>query len=340
MTTAPTLDVPGVTRHRSAATGLDWEAVDSLYYDCHVVSLTQLLPPRLLAAFLLVAGAPALKAEWGGLSCRNLLDSEVARDALLLGEWGVEKHHLPVHGDIEATLRAAVREHGHCIARVDSYYHEHFPEYHLLQHRTNGHKVTVVDFDEESYTGIDNVGVRSLVLRFDRALFTESIRSNLVHVYDKYDSLYRLKVGPDTELALADGTVAVRERAAVTALLADRAGLDTELDRYGAGFAADLTGPPIRRHAQLDNTYHTALMVERAYLALAQAHLRTTGPWAGLPGGGAPFLAGLDRAAKGWRMLKMLCRNALDGGTATDTALLAAFGRMRAAESAATAAAG
>ncbi|MEU3495162.1 hypothetical protein ABZ747_16940 [Kitasatospora cineracea] len=339
MTTTPTLDAPGVTRHRSTATGLDWEAVDSLYYDCHVVSLTQLLPPRLLAAFLLVAGAPVLRAEWGGLSCRNLLDSEGARDDLLLGEWGVEKHHLPVHGDIEATLRAAVREHGHCVARVDSYYHEHFPEYYLRQHRTNGHKVTVVDYDEDSCTGIDNVGVRSLVLRFDRKLFVESIRSNLVHVYDKHDSLYRLEVGPDAELRLADGTVAARERAAVAALLADRDGLDAELARYRADFAADLTGPAIRRHAQLDNTYHTALMVERAYLALAQAHLRTTEPWAGLPGGGAPFLAGLDRATKGWRMLKMLCRNALDGGTATDTALLAALDRTREAERAATAAA-
>ncbi|CCH17917.1 hypothetical protein [Micromonospora lupini] len=328
----PTRDVPGVTTHQSEVTGRHWTAVESVYYDCHVVSLTQLLPPRLLAAFLLVAGAPTLRAEWGGLSCRNLLDGEAARDALLLGEWGVQKHHLPVDGDIEATLRAAVRDHGHCVARVDSYYHEHFDEYYLREHRTNGHKVTVVDFDENSYLGIDNVGVRTLVLRFDRALFVEAIRSNLFHVYDKHDSLYRLHLGERTQTALADGTVRRRERAAVDALLTDRRTLPQQLSRYRDAFVLALTAPGQRRHAQLTNTYHSALMIERAYLAVAEAYRRTGEPWTGLAGDGEPFIEGLATATKSWRALKMLCRTALSGGTVADRILVAAFDRMYAAE--------
>lgn len=328
-----TADVPGLTTHRSAVTGRHWDAVDSLYYDCHVVSLTQLLPPRLLAAFLLVAGAPRIRADWGSVSCRNLLDSESARDDLLMGEWGVEKYHRPVEGDIEATLRDTVRDHGHCIARVDSYYHEHFAEYYLTEHRTNGHKVTVVDFDDTSYTGIDNVGVRTLFLRFDRELFIESIRSNLVHVYDKHDSLYRLRIGGAAQRALADGTVLRREEDTVAALLAERRTIGAELDAYREAFASALADPGIRRHAQLNNSYHAALVIERAHLAVTEAHMRTREPWERrLADGGEAYIAGLHRAVKGWRNLKMLCRAALTGGTVSDRSLLAAFDRMRDAE--------
>jgi hypothetical protein len=328
----PTIDIPGVTAYQSGVTGRHWNAVESVYYDCHVVSLTQILPPRLLAAFLLVAGAPTLRSEWGGLSCRNLLDGEAARDALLMGEWGLEKYHLPVEGDIEATLRAGVRDFGHCIARVDSYYHEHFDEYYLREHRTNGHKVTVVDYDETSYIGIDNVGVRTLVLRFDRDLFIEAIRSNLIHVYDKHDSLYRLHLGERTQLALADGTLRRRERDAVDALIADRRVLPHHLSQYREAFVSALTAPGQRAHAQLNNTYHSALMIERAYLAVMEAYRRTSEPWTGLAGDGEPFIEGLAAAAKGWRTLKMLCRTALSGGAVADRTLVAAFDRMYTAE--------
>jgi hypothetical protein len=328
----PTIDVPGVTAYQSGVTGRHWNAVESVYYDCHVVSLTQLLPPRLLAAFLLVAGAPTLRSEWGGLSCRNLLDGEAARDALLMGEWGLEKYHLPVEGDFEAALRAGVRDHGHCIARVDSYYHEHFNEYYLREHRTNGHKVTVVDYDETSYIGIDNVGVRTLVLRFDRDLFIEAIRSNLFHVYDKHDSLYRLHLGERAQIALADGTVRRRERDAVDALLANRRALPQHLSQYRDAFMSALTASGQRSHAQLNNTYHSALMIERAYLAVTEAYRRTGEPWTGLAGDGEPFIEALAVAAKNWRALKMLCRTALSGGAVSDRTLVAAFDRMYTAE--------
>ncbi|GAA0679559.1 hypothetical protein GCM10010193_36460 [Kitasatospora atroaurantiaca] len=322
----------GQISHESATTGLRWEAVESVYYDCHVVSLAQLLPSRLFAAFLLVAGAPRIQADWGGLTCRNLLDSEAARDVVLLREFGVEKHNLPVDGDIEATIRASVREHGHCIARVDSYYHEHFQEYYLQEHRTNGHKVTVIDFDQDTYTGIDNVGVRTLALTFDRRLFVESVRSNLFHVYEKHDTLYRLHVGAEAERRLADGAVLEREQRTVADFLADRARLATQIDAYREAFTRDLDEPGTRRYAQLANSYTTALMIERAYLALVEAHARTTEPWAVLPDRGERLIESLNDAIKAWRMFKMLCRTAQLGNEVKDTALLGALGRVVAAE--------
>ncbi|MFC8450804.1 hypothetical protein [Kitasatospora sp. NPDC057223] len=329
----------GQTDHQSETTGLRWEAVESVYYDCHVVSLAQLLPSRLFAAFLLVAGAPRIRSDWGGLTCRNLLDSEAARDVVLLQEFGVEKYHLPVDGDLEATIRASVREHGHCIARVDSYYHEHFQEYYLQEHRTNGHKVTVIDFDRDTYTGIDNVGVRTLALTFDRGLFVEAVRSNLFHVYEKHDTLYRLNVGDLARQRLADGTVAAREQRAMAGFLADRARLATEIDAYREEFTRDLAGPATRRYAQLANSYTTALMIERAYLALVEAHGRTTEPWEVLPDRGEHLVAALNEALKAWRMLKMLCRAAQLGNDIKDGALLGALGRVVAAEHASVAAA-
>ncbi|KQV15483.1 MULTISPECIES: hypothetical protein [unclassified Kitasatospora] len=322
----------GQISHRSGVTGLEWEAVESVYYDCHVVSLAQLLPSRLFAAFLLVAGAPRIQADWGGLTCRNLLDSEAARDVVLLQEFGVEKYHLPVEGDLAATVEATVREHGHCIARVDSYYHEHFQEYYLQEHRTNGHKVTVIDFDPETWTGIDNVGTRTLALTFDRQLFVESVRSNLFHVYEKHDTLYRLNVGERALGLLQSGAVREREARAVDEFLADRARLAGEIEAYRQAFTDALAAGGIRRYAQFANSYTSALMTERAYLALIEAYSRCTEPWELLPDGGAGLMAALNEAVRAWRMLKMLCRTAQLGNEVKDTALLGALGRVVTAE--------
>jgi hypothetical protein len=332
--------VRDVTTHRSTVTGMQWGAVESVYYDCHVVSLAQLLPSRLFAAFLLVAGAPTIRAGWGGLYCRNALDSEVARDVVLLDRFGVDKHHLPVDRDIEATIRAAVDEYGHCIARVDSYYHEHFQEYYLQEHRTNGHKITVIDFDDTSYTGIDNVGPRTLVLQFDRQLFTEAVRSNLFHVYEKHDTLYRLEAGARARYRLDDGTVLSHELAAVEAFLADRAALPDQVAAYRDAFGRDLERGGIRRYAQLANSYTTALMVERAYLALGEAHSRTREPWAMLADGGGELIGALGDAVKAWRLFKMLCRTVQTGRPASDESLVGALDRVVAAELATVAAAG
>ncbi|MBC9716060.1 hypothetical protein H9Y04_26310 [Streptomyces sp. TRM66268-LWL] len=336
----PQPSTPEITRHVSAATGTTWDAVESLYYDCHVVSLAQLLPSRLFGAWLLAAGAPRITAGWGGLHCRNLLDSEAARDVVLFDEFGVRKHHLPIEGDTETTVRAAVRAYGHCIARVDSYYHEHFAEYYLTQHRTNGHKVTVIDFDESSYTGIDNVGIKTLVLRFERQLFLESIRSNLFHVYDKHDSLYRLEIGPDAQQRLADGTVLAREQVALAEFLAERIGIMLQLETYRESFTRDLAGGGIRAYAQLANSYHSALMIERAYLAVTEAHARSRPAWSLLPDEGTELVAALDRAIRGWRMFKMLCKAAQDGNAVGEKALLGALDRVLDAERDTAAAAG
>jgi hypothetical protein len=327
-------DVAGTVVHRSRATGIRWEAVNSLYYDCHVVSVAQLLPPRLLAAFLLVAGVPTIRVGWGGLYCRNQLDSEAARDVVLLDNFGVDKHLLPIDREIEGTIRNAVHEFGHCIVRVDSYYHEHFKEYFQREHRTNGHKVTVIDFDDTGYTGIDNVGVHTLVLRFERQLFVEAVRSNLYHVYEKHDTLYRLEVGDRARDRMAQGAVLAHELAAVAAFRADRAVLPDHLAAYREAVAGDLTRGGVRRYAQLANSYTTALTIERAYLALLEAHQRTTEPWSALPDQGMALMAKLAEAMKSWRMFKMLCRTEQSGRQVSDGALLSALSRVLVAEEA------
>lgn len=320
------------TGHTSRASGLHWQPVDTVYYDCHVVSLAQLLPEAMLGAFLITTGAPRLSVNWGGLSCRNLLDSEPARDVVLLDEFGVEKHHLPIDGDVEATVRGSVTEHGHAVARVDSYYHEHFSEYYLSEHRTNGHKVTVIDFDDEAYYGIDNVGIQTLVLRFDRQLFLESMRSNMFHVYDKHDSLYRLEVGEEARRRMCDGVVRARETAALEEFLTGRADVVDVTTKYADAFAADLRGTQIRRYAQLANSYHTALMIERAYTAVLEGHLRSTESWGMFPDQGAEFALRLRQAGRAWTLFKMLCRAAQLGSGASDVVLDNALNRVVDAE--------
>jgi hypothetical protein len=341
---APPSDEPasqqnGAATHRSRVTGLRWTAVNSLPYDAHVVSLAQLLPDRLYAAFLLVAGAPTLRAGWGGLYCRSQLDSEAGRDVVLLDGLGVDKFYLPIDRDVEGTIRNAVYEYGHCVARVDGYYHEHATEYFQREHRIDGHKVTVIDFDDGSYTGIDNVGGDTTVLRFDRQLFVEAVRSNLYHVYDKHDTLYRLEVGARSRQRQTQGSVLAQEIATVTALRTDRAALPDQLGAFREAFARDLAQGGVRRYAQLANSAATALAVQRAYFAVQEAHGRTAEPWAALPDQGATLMDRLRDAAATWRMLRMLCRTEQTGRRVADQALVNALDEVLRAEDATVAAA-
>ena len=72
-----------VTEHFSQVTGLVWSAHNTVYYDCHVVSLAQILPRDVYYSWLTMAALPAIEHRWNGVSCRNKLDSEHARDVVL-----------------------------------------------------------------------------------------------------------------------------------------------------------------------------------------------------------------------------------------------------------------
>ncbi|MEI2778376.1 MAG: hypothetical protein V9G19_20880 [Tetrasphaera sp.] len=341
MTAALELPVPiEITRHLSTRTGRRWEAVDSVYYDCHVVSLAQLLPPELFGSFLAVTARPVIDAAWGGLRCRSILDSEAARDVVLMDRWGVWKSQVPVRDDVASALRDAVRTHGYCIARVDSYYHEHFEEYYLREHRTNGHKVTIIDYDDDSYTGIDNVGVKNLVLRFDRRLFEHAIRSNLVHVYEKPDTLYHLNLGQDTRAALASGRVDRDTESAVAAYLRDQVDLPATLQRYRQCLERDLAGSAgagldVDGYAQLRNSYTAALLIERSETAMIQASRFAPTAWERTLGDPTRLVAAVERAAKAWQLFKLLCNSGLSRRAVRVPSVFTALDRVIAAEAAA-----
>lgn len=338
MSAALELPLPiDVTSHLSRLTGRRWQVVDSVYYDCHVVSLAQLLPAQLFGSFLAVTARPVVDAAWGGLRCRSILDSEAARDVVLMDRWGVWKSQVPVHDDIASALRATVRTHGYCIARVDSYYHEHFEEYYLREHRTNGHKVTVIDYDDDAYIGIDNVGVKNLVLRFDRRLFEHAIRSNLVHVYEKPDTLYTLHLGQDARTALSGGRVDHDTEIAVAAYLRDQIDLPAKLRRYRACVESDLAGSStagldVDGYAQVRNSYTGALLIERSEIAMIQASRFAPTAWERTLGDPATFIAAMERATKAWQLFKLLCSSGLSRQAIRVPSMLTALDRIIAAE--------
>ena len=314
--------------HTSAVTGRTWHAFHSVYYDCHVVSLGQVAPRDVFYDWLTICASPHIEAQWGGISCRNKLDSEPARDVVLLNQMGVVKHHVPIVGDIAANVEATIRRQGYCVTRVDSFYHAHFEEFYRKQHRTNGHKVVVIDWDGENYYGIDNVGVKTLVMDFAKDWFIESIRSNLFHVYEKEDTFYHF----DAEsLRAAEANTALRAALvgeAVSAWHAHRAAHLDAFDVFARAFAHDIELGEPRGYAQQHNSYTSALMIETAYTALHEAWSHNSASLSAIAADPKAALAALKGALQAWRMFKMLLKARESGQAIPVSQLLNVLGQL------------
>ncbi|WP_428086915.1 hypothetical protein [Candidatus Thioglobus sp.] len=302
-----------VTEHLSQVTGLAWSAHNTVYYDCHVVSLAQILPRNVYYSWLTMAALPAIEHQWNGVSCRNKLDSEHARDVVLFDEMELAKQQLSIKGDLDETIQKTIRSQGYCICRVDSYYHEHFDEFYLKEHRTNGHKITVIDWDDEYYYGIDNLGIKTLVMKFQRNWFIESIRSNLFHVYEKEDTFYYLQK-PQIDAAKENiDSIGELEKLRIQQWLEHRIAHARAFEQYYQTFVADINSPAPRPYAQVHNSYTSALMIETAYTAVHEAWQYNSKHWQTVLLDHETTFARMAEAIKAWRMFKMLCK-AKDSG--------------------------
>jgi len=292
-------------------TGRKWPIYTGVYYDCHVVSIPQVLGPKLFQEWMAIVSTPTIKSGWQGMYCRQRLDSEIARDEVLFGTFGVKKTFVDISGALTETIEANVKKHGYLICRVDSYYHPHFHNDYKTNH-SPGHKVTVIDFDADTFTILDNNGTHTTVLTLDRAEMIDSVLSNLYYAYDKEDTFYRFDP-PDAEEA---------ERL--------RPGIDKEIRRTLDGFVknrADVApgvaalqvffpeilrnGEPLRAYSALRHVYKTALTVEFCYNALRETRPTVQSHWdALLPGDQEAIFKALSDAATGWKFLKMQCKTA------------------------------
>lgn len=311
-----------ITLHESRITGKTWRTLNSVYYDCHVVSLAQILPKELYYPWLTLTALPFIESQWRGLSCRNALDSEHKRDEVLFDQMGLSKQLVPITGDLEQQIQSTVEAQEYCICRVDSYYHEHFDEFYLKEHRTNGHKVTVIDWDDEYYYGIDNLGIKTLVMAFRRDWFIESVRSNLFHVYEKEDTFYYL---PENSIASAMTQLSnhkTRVTNAIAHWVTHRVENADAFNTYSSQFSEDLeTGMP-RVYAQVHNSYTTALMIETAYTAILESWIYDPTPWQEVLPSAQDVFEALSTCVKAWRMFKMQCRSRDIGATVSDKQLL------------------
>lgn len=316
------------SEHTSGITGRRWDAFTSVYYDCHVVSLGQVAPRALFYDWLLICALPSIEEQWSGVSCRNILDSEPARDLVLLDQMGVVKRQVPIRGDITATMEATVRAQGYCIARVDSYYHAHFEEFFKKQHRTNGHKVTVVDWVDENYYGIDNVGIKTLVMDFKKDWFMESIRSNLFHVYEKEDTFYHFDA-QSLEAAVANAPRrAELVGAAVSRWYAHRRANIDAIPAYAARFEREIEAPEPRGYAQQHNSYTSALMIETAYTAVHEAWSHDQTSLSAIARDSTASLAALKGVIQAWRMFKLLLKGRESGQPIPAAQLVKVLGQL------------
>ena len=310
------------TTHISEKTSMQWRAIDSVYYDCHVTSLAQILPDNLYYNWLTVCALPKLEYQWNGLSCRNLLDSEANRDFVLFNQFGVEKTQVPIVGDLNDRIESTVLKQGYCIARVDSYYHEHFDEFYLKEHRVNGHKVTVVDWDDEYFYGIDNLGIKTLVLPFKKDWFIESIRSNLFHVYEKEDTFYYLEKSSIEEATRNISKQEILVDESISAWMQHRFEHQDDFNMYEQIFAADLLQSNPRPYAQVHNSYTSALMIETAYTALNESWSSNPAYLTNHVADSEKLVESIGETTKAWRMFKMLCKAKDANGGFSDAALL------------------
>jgi hypothetical protein len=296
-------------QYLSKVTGRQWDALNSLYFDCHMTSIAQILPTTLYYSFINVSAPIYLSNNWGGLAWSNGFDSEIDRDVILYDEMGVDKYFVPVNGDIVKNIEETIANVGYCITRVDSYYHEYFEEYYMKVHRTNGHKVTLIDFDEEFFYGIDNLGPKTLILKFRRDLFLEAIYSNIYNVYEKKDTLYYLILGPRYEELERSGKISMMVIDSISKYLNHRLELDSILDTFEEEFISEFLGNnELRSLAKAKNSYTSAYLIETSYGLLYESMEFDYTPWnihledVGL------FMEKYNNALKEWRMFKMLVK--------------------------------
>lgn len=295
--------------YKSKQTSKMWDINNSIYYDCHIVTAAQVLPLEFYRAFLTICSVPKISNNWEGLSCRNLLDSEAERDVILLDKLGVDKYLVPITGNIESRIKDTIKKIGYCIVRVDSYYHEHFKEFYMQVHRTNGHKVAVIDWDDTHFYGIDNVGQFTLVLDFKKELFLEAAYSNLFHVYEKEDTLYYLDLGNRYEKEISEKTPEKLVEESLKTFINERMEIPSILDHFFQKFSKDMTdGTDIRKYAQAKNSYTSAFFIETSYMALTETFPTFKDIWLKLDSNSGEFIHSFEQVIKSWRMFKMLCK--------------------------------
>jgi hypothetical protein len=186
----------------------------------------------------------------------------------------------------------------------------------------------VIDWDGENYYGIDNVGIKTLVMDFKKDWFIESIGSNLFHVYEKEDTFYFFE--KQSLEAAAMNSTRCREyvQAAITEWLAHRkANLLVAAD-YARCFAGDIVKPEPRGYAQQHNSYTSALMIETAYTALYEAWSFDRSSLDAVTPDGETALFGLRAASQAWRMIKLLLKGRESGQAICIEKLIKVMGQL------------
>jgi len=304
----PSLPEPSI--YVSKVTGKEWEIYSGAYYDCHVVSLPQVLPVTLFHAWLTIASMPKIEHGWSGLYCRNSLDSEAARDVILLEQMGVEKYFVSLSEDIESTIQNTISRIGYIICRVDSYYHEHFTASYRQVHST-GHKMTIIDWDEKYYYGIDSVGVKSDVLPIERGEFLDSVFANLYYAYEKPDTLYYLRYGENAQKKVTSGAIDSLVEAKIRIWQHDRNNLYDNMLRFHDSLSDNIEKlSDIRLYSYIRNIYQLALAIEFSYMALLEAFPSVKHNWQSVYQDIDTVETDIALAIKAWRTLKMLCKTA------------------------------
>ena len=309
------------TTYTAKQTGRDWPIYTGVYYDCHVVSIPQVLGGDLFRDWLTIVASPTISTGWQGMLCRQKLDSEIMRDEVLFGTFGVEKTFVDIGGDPEKTIEREVRENGYLICRVDSYYHPHFRNDYRQNH-SPGHKVTVVDFDDQNFTILDNNGMHTSALTLERAEMIDSVLSNLYYSYDKQDTFYRLSGPSEDNAARLRPIIAETLQRTIAEFIANRAEVGPAIAALHAEFPAILTtAPEIRAYSWIRHVYKTALTVEFCYNALLETQPHVSAHWnAALPCSEDEFFAAIRAAAAGWKYLKMQCKTAEAEGKSAEYA--------------------
>ena len=304
-----------INTYKSSASGQEWTIYRGVYYDCHVVSIPQVLGQKLFHEWMTIVAAPTVCQGWQAMYCRQKLDSEIERDKILLDLFGVTKTLVNIDGDPCATIEEQILKNGYLICRVDSYYHPHFHhDYH--KNHSPGHKVTVIDFDDDSFTLIDNNGMHSSILTLGRDEMIDSVLSNLYYSYDKEDTFYYLCAPTkDKALQLRSGINTAIEKT-MQQFISSRIDVVNAVHTLAEQFpdALQLT-PEIRAYSWLRHVYKTALTLEFCYNALLETRLEVSHLWEkNLRCSSDCMFEALGNASTAWKHLKMQCKTAEAAG--------------------------
>jgi hypothetical protein len=292
----------------SKQTGKEFLLKNTLYYDCHITSLAHILNNDTYYEFLTISSIPKIEFLFHGLYCRTILDSELKRDNLLFDEFNIKKTFINHYGEIENIIKYAIKTYGYCVARVDSFYHEFFKEFYLKEHRTNGHKITVIDWDDEYFYGIDNVGYGIKLLKFKINYFLESIYSNIIHVYDKDDSLYVLAENKKNNQQIENLI-----KQSIEIFLKEKLSSYDIYKKYYSEFVKNIEESLIepRQYSQIHNSYSTALQIKNAYEGIIESYFNSDkikNIWSEILINPDEFIVLLNKSKKLFDSFKMQCR--------------------------------